>query len=121
MRGTFLIALLAAGLTTERPVAPAPPPPPPPPPLSDSSPPCASGVARIHWVTQLRMSGALLVLDDGTAWTIRPADAGATALWTPGTRVSVLRDERAGGTYNYLLLDRDNMEHALAHYAGKRR
>ncbi len=71
-----------------------------------------------RWVRENRMHGGVLVLDDGSEWEIRRADAGATALWAPGMRVLVLEGGVPDRPYNYLLVNRDNSERALANRVG---
>jgi len=76
--------------------------------------PCPPGAAAVHWVRDVKMHGGLLVLDDGSEWDVRPADVGATALWSPGAPVVVLEGGRPNEPANYLLVNRSNLERALA-------
>ena len=76
--------------------------------------PCPPGAEVTHWVRDVKMNGGLLMLDDGSEWDVRPADTGVTALWFPGAPVVVLEGGRPNEPPNYLLVNRSNLERALA-------
>ena len=50
---------------------------------------CDSG----HWIEEVSSNGAIVVLEDGSVWSIAFGDQSDTSLWLPTTDVTVCEDK----------------------------
>jgi hypothetical protein len=71
-----------------------------------------------HWVDETCEGGAIVVLEDDSAWAVESTDRTDTALWLATTDITVKKDSQASGTYKYILRNTEDKETAHAKYLG---
>ena len=84
-----------------------------------SRPQTYTGLGRGHWVQRTANSGALVILEDQSLWSINAAHRIYTTLWLPITNITVLEARQPVGEYRYWLVNTDNGERALAQFLGR--
>ncbi len=72
-----------------------------------------------HWIKSKADNGAFITLEDGSVWEINSIDRIDTALWLPITDIVVLEAKSPIGEFNYMLVNTEDGEKALAKYMGK--
>ena len=78
------------------------------------------GVGSGHWHRQKSDGGRILILEDGSIWSVSSVDHIHTMLWLPVTQVTVIDAEPPVGDFKYTLINTDDGETAMAKYLGKR-
>jgi hypothetical protein len=72
-----------------------------------------------HWIESVSSNGAIVTLEDGSMWEINSIDQIYTSIWLPITDITVLVSRSPIGPYQYVLVNKDDGEQALAKYLGK--
>jgi hypothetical protein len=87
---------------------------------SGFAPPAATGPytggSTGHWIKSKASNGALITLEDGSLWEIRPLDRINTLLWLPISNITVFANSTGFGDYKYVLDNTDDGETASAKY-----
>jgi hypothetical protein len=81
--------------------------------------PTYTGASAGHWIRSKANNGDMITLEDGSIWEINPIDRIDTVLWLPITNITVLKASQPVGDYQYLLVNKDDGEKALAKFLGK--
>lgn len=61
-----------------------------------------------HWIKSVTDDGGIVILEDGSMWSISPIDRIDSALWLPITDITVI--ENNFSDYNYKLINKDDGE-----------
>jgi len=73
-----------------------------------------------HWIDEVSSDGAIIILEDGSVWSVDSADQSDTSVWLSTTDISVAHLTRPVGDYKFLLRNTEDHEKAHAKYLGQK-